>query len=180
MGPQPSSRGNGGSVASDGGGEPGFNGAATFQSRKYESTAEDGTPSYRLQWGRNLPVAEIGIQRERGEAGDSASMGPQPSSRGNHYAAFRRHPAPNASMGPQPSSRGNQVGGGRRPSIDVLQWGRNLPVAEISSTARASISGERASMGPQPSSRGNFVPMGRYVTRKLASMGPQPSSRGNG
>ena len=118
-----------------------FNGAATFQSRKFGGDSM-----------RGAATACYG----------NASMGPQPSSRGN----YSRSPVtcgqavPSASMGPQPSSRGN---------FDVE-----------AQSARKSI--RLASMGPQPSSRGNDDSRRVASRRSLqdwSSMGPQPSSRGN-
>ena len=132
-------------------------------------------------------------------------MGPQPSSRGNSTACEAWASTESSSMGPQPSSRGNRLGlESHAKRSKRLQWGRNLPVAEIShgrhqyrgrrhffngaatfqsrksDAGRSSPTRTRlASMGPQPSSRGNSAPRRKPQTAPLASMGPQPSSRGN-
>ena len=91
-----------------------------------------------LQWGRNLPVAEIRRRALHRVRHEGASMGPQPSSRGNIIdeasSLVDRYVA---SMGPQPSSRGNRLIPsylGKSGSCG-LQWGRNLPVAEITTAA---------------------------------------------
>ena len=112
-----------------------FNGAATFQSRKLDRSGrrQSAPKRVRLQWGRNLPVAEIGARGKSVRCMDAL-----------------------ASMGPQPSSRGNAISGDTN---DIL-------IIE-------------ASMGPQPSSRGNGTERLRHDGGKKASMGPQPSSRGN-
>ena len=113
---------------------------------------------------------------------DTASMGPQPSSRGNRFCGVILSCAILASMGPQPSSRGNFGESPDRQTANrfKLQWGRNLPVAEINRVCRRWTLASRASMGPQPSSRGNRqVANARIKRLATASMGPQPSSRGN-
>ena len=179
MGPQPSSRGNWSATPSASARLESFNGAATFQSRK--------SPR------RRILRAQV-----------RASMGPQPSSRGNEYKRARDQVSNAASMGPQPSSRGNagRVSYNCVPSV-LLQWGRNLPVAEIrrrcerrepkyvAFNGAATFQSRKfvlnvhrrlkvgASMGPQPSSRGNFKNKNTAIAFILASMGPQPSSRGN-
>ena len=108
-------------------------------------------------------------------------MGPQPSSRGNPAGGISPSRSLPASMGPQPSSRGNVTLHLCRPHYkrllqwgrnlpvaeiengmdmddymdDELQWGRNLPVAEINPSRTRRPHRANASMGPQPSSRGN-------------------------
>ena len=136
----------------------------------------------KLQWGRNLPVAEISCHDSTTRPESHASMGPQPSSRGN---SDRRLPEtrrtrwlqwgrnlPVAEMGRyritlEEIERALQWGrnlpvaemaanaGWAAVASEVLQWGRNLPVAEIELTLGALKSTATASMGPQPSSRGN-------------------------
>ena len=82
--------------------KPSFNGAATFQSRRHEG---------------------LGIRVQ----GAPASMGPRPFSRGDsrHFP----HRADRASMGPRPFSRGDRCLASRM-SVIMLQWGRDLSVAE--------------------------------------------------
>ena len=180
MGPQPSSRGNA------------------------EVSREEDAHFGRLQWGRNLPVAEIWRLPDRRPPSPSGFNGaatfqsrksgwmllrPARWSRFNGAATFQsrkcqvpRLPAPvmMASMGPQPSSRGNRAMYARAFLRAVaLQWGRNLPVAEISRFSASRNPRQRASMGPQPSSRGNPNRSDAGAAEQSASMGPQPSSRGN-
>ena len=69
-------------------------------------------------------------------------MGPQPSSRGNRRITREQIAGESrlASMGPQPSSRGNVCSPSSNGPVApdrVLQWGRNLPVAEIALRASA-------------------------------------------
>ena len=156
MGPQPSSRGNNRRSRRQTGGSASFNGAATFQSRKSYDAAFARFKRGELQWGRNLPVAEISRKLRTLSRSGRASMGPQPSSRGNYYVFYYFVNGNAASMGPQPSSRGNADGrdprdnpkhasmgpqpssrGNMEPGAPLilsvqLQWGRNLPVAEMS------------------------------------------------
>ena len=83
-----------------------------------------------LQWGRNLTVAEGRRRRQVQAQGQAASMGPQLDSCGR-VADLQYARAPNtASMGPQLDScgRGKRPPGGSYGSL--LQWGRNLTVAE--------------------------------------------------
>src|SRR6266536_696721 len=63
-----------------------------------------------------------------------ASMGPRPPGRGNDV--LKKAPNLNvcASMGPRPPGRGNMdqiIGRRLAPGPQGLQWGRDLPVAEI-------------------------------------------------
>ena len=122
MGPQPSSRGNS------------------------NRTVSASVLSLSLQWGRNLPVAEIRSSPDISATSPTMlQWGPQPSSRGNVMGLIMVHLSLTASMGPQPSqsrkSVALSVGPGGQPE---LQWGRNLPVAEIrravGRTGRATLS----------------------------------------
>ena len=129
-----------------------FNGAATFRSRK----APGGTPAGRghdasmgprpfgrgrvaerprrsaasvLQWGRDLSVAEgRRAQRRRDRVGrfnGAATF----RSRKECKAAFS-YAGLNASMGPRPFGRGRESIESVRASNMMLQWGRDLSVAE--------------------------------------------------
>ena len=88
-----------------------------------------------FQWGRNLPVAEIRLYRAIQCPPTLISMGPQPSSRGNCFRARDGGFKPLISMGPQPSSRGNFKTTKKETNMEIFQWGRNLPVAEIPEVA---------------------------------------------
>ena len=155
----------------------------------------------RLQWGRDLSVAE------------------------GHPTLRRRRPRRNASMGPRPFGRGRGSRATRASSPRRLQWGRDLSVAEgldndFLANAHKSFNGaatfrsrkadaprraagpRAASMGPRPFGRGRPVAWRRswgilasfngaatFRSRKdllsllvarsqLASMGPRPFGRG--
>ena len=135
MGPQPSSRGNASPSAT-----ASLQTLSSYASMGPQPSSRGNCPKSRvgepsradqLQWGRNLPVAEIAKHTATPTRSERHSMGPQPSSRGNARILWR---ARRASMGPQPSSRGNQWADDKWTEAviaDRLQWGRNLPVAEI-------------------------------------------------
>ena len=132
-----------------------FNGAATFRSRKdpkmhllpsVQSCASMGPrpfgrgrtrsgltslESELLQWGRDLSVAEGGHRRrQRGAGPHLASMGPRPFGRGRPAMRPPRHSWRPASMGPRPFGRGRRAAGGFSLRYRMLQWGRDLSVAE--------------------------------------------------
>ena len=168
MGPQPSSRGNNSMRYAMGAGGM-LQWGRNLPVAEIRNAAPPLVSMSLLQWGRNLPVAEIRTTSAREERWRWASMGPQPSSRGNSAEGAESERRADASMGPQPSSRGNatvfaaavhRVGcfngaatfqsrkspapkDRPRPS-NRLQWGRNLPVAEMPSSLRPS-------MRPRPS-----------------------------
>ena len=131
MGPRPFGRGRG-TIRRPGGGRSGggFNGAATFRSRKASYTTR-GRSTSPLQWGRDLSVAE-------GRGGGppippcrKASMGPRPFGRGRVGIAGGVLFQLVASMGPRPFGRGRaQPPGIPRLFLKRLQWGRDLSVAE--------------------------------------------------
>ena len=84
----------------------------------------------RLQWGRNLSVAEGPVVARGGHLPD-ASMGPQPFGCGRTTTTKKKSRPRSASMGPQPFGCGRLGIGRRGPRRgDQLQWGRNLSVAE--------------------------------------------------
>ncbi len=60
-----------------------FNGAATFQPRKCQPAVCVRAVRLTLQWGRDFSAAEIGIVNASGDTGTPASMGPRLFSRGN-------------------------------------------------------------------------------------------------
>ena len=118
-----------------------FNGAATFQSRKSRPPPPLHPVAVTLlQWGRNLPVAEMQATPSASwcDARSVASMGPQPSSRGNidggefEYAVATDYSFNGAAtFQSRKSSRELRSTTTFGPSLG-LQWGRNLPVAEMS------------------------------------------------
>ena len=130
-----------------------FNGAATFRLRKGTvSISATSRPS--LQWGRNLSVAEGLLRFAPRRRALDASMGPQPFGCGRESTIDRMagrivasmgpqpfgcgRPLPRdppqwthrASMGPQPFGCGRVLDGLPMRMLPLLQWGRNLSVAE--------------------------------------------------
>ena len=108
-----------------------FNGAATFQSRKYERLCQRRNPDGLLQWGRDFSVAEM--QRQR------------------HGRLMARI----ASMGPRLFSRGNRASEAAIKFSTELQWGRDFSVAEMQGNHKHLAFPRFASMGPRLFSRGN-------------------------
>ena len=83
-----------------------------------------------LQWGRNLTVAEGLAAQAIGDRRRATSMGPQLDSCGRKGLISRLEEVKATSMGPQLDSCGRIIGIGYRGKTDLLQWGRNLTVAE--------------------------------------------------
>ena len=132
----------------------GFNGAATFRLRKVFSQAISAVPPPALQWGRNLSVAEgpghtrqwmrpNGLQWGRNlsvaEGHGHLYCRRAVTRRFNGAATFRLrkeqgHRAAaspsGASMGPQPFGCGRRLSTSCSAFSSLLQWGRNLSVAE--------------------------------------------------
>ena len=143
-----------------------FNGAATFRSRKGARRRRSGGAGATLQWGRDLSVAE-------GRRADfappdhyMASMGPRPFGRGRLIVGLAPISVWRASMGPRPFGRGRV---GMRPPctrFSQLQWGRDLSVAEGPRLLPARARARGASMGPRPFGRGR--------RERNAVVGPQP------
>ena len=153
-----------------------FNGAATWQLRK-------------------------GHARTARQDGHGASMGPQPGSCGRGGLGRPARRAQAASMGPQPGSCGRdrlitaayvpaylqwgltwqlRKGGGAK-AMDftaMLQWGRNLAVAEGRASMGRRETGGTASMGPHLGSCGRCGICAISIARATASMGPHLGSCG--
>ena len=85
-----------------------FNGAATFQSQRRLRSWSRARIRYRLQWGRDLSVAETSIPIVDIAAMLAASMGPRPFSRRDGATNGRDGGFGGASMGPRPFSRRDQ------------------------------------------------------------------------
>ena len=134
MGPRPFSRGNPLTKMIDRFKIPRFNGAATFQSRKPAAADRGWSVRSRLQWGRDLSVAETPAP-------------PRPSSvilGFNGAATFQ--------------SRKRGPGRHSRPGRRVLQWGRDLSVAETKDRrdgrgCRASFNGAATFQSRKPTAR---------------------------
>ena len=182
----------------------GFNGAATFRSRKAAHCTSNG---------RSSRAASMGPRPfGRGRSSGAASGRPPPQ-RFNGAATFRsrkgRRPhqradrAPPASMGPRPFGRGRSEiseltgtieallqwgrdlsvaeGGLSATSLSIgsrLQWGRDLSVAEGETPDGAYRAGQNASMGPRPFGRGRRKAARGGIPKRPASMGPRPFGRG--
>ncbi len=106
-------------------------------------------------------------------------------------------------MGPRSNDRGNKAFSCGLKGTCLLQWGRDLTIAEIrlwnsdSSLLRKASMGPRsndrgntdqrcfscrprqASMGPRSNDRGNYIRAGRRSNLYCASMGPRSNDRGN-
>ena len=112
----------------------GFNGAATFQSRKPKRNTICCVILYLLQWGRDLSVAETVILVNTSGGKDSASMGPRPFSRGNLSEIGlprRRTKGFNGAATFQSRKQSSSAIASREGAM--LQWGRDLSVAETRS-----------------------------------------------
>ena len=118
MGPQPSSRGNS-APPEVGDGDVGFNGAATFQSRKSDPRRAPPAQSRRFNGAATFQSRKSNARHE------VSARCP----RFNGAATFQSR-----------KSRYRRLGG---ISVKGLQWGRNLPVAEIRS-GRPNSGRERA------------------------------------
>ena len=94
---------------------------------------------YLLQWGRNLIVAE-GLNGRQRRVGPTASMGPQLDSCGRYLSFHFLGTGFGASMGPQLDSCGRLAAPVALDTPGTLQWGRNLIVAEGTSTSARSPS----------------------------------------
>ena len=129
MGPRPFGRGR---RPGTGGSPPlrGFNGAATFRSRKAEQVGARKRFTRGLQWGRDLSVAEGPKAGPIGPAPYFASMGPRPFGRGRQIWRGIATPSGRASMGPRPFGRGRLPDYTALIPWTSLQWGRDLSVAE--------------------------------------------------
>ena len=106
-----------------------FNGAATFRLRKVH-----GQTAARKQGSASMGPQPFGCGRQRPrsrlQGHERASMGPQPFGCGRlSLLVLRARPAL-ASMGPQPFGCGRSARSSVILRLDMLQWGRNLSVAE--------------------------------------------------
>src|SRR5579875_2387086 len=83
-------------------------------------------------------------------------------------------------MGPRSGDRGNPTDHAI-PAVayNVLQWGRDLVIAEIRGGSDQGETRLRASMGPRSGDRGNISSSYRHIGDSPASMGPRSGDRGN-
>ena len=109
---------------------------------------------------------------------ENASMGPRLGSRGKATQPARTFVDRSASMGPRLGSRGKHKASSRIKSSGLLQWGRDLEVAERKGKKKSRGKSRGASMGPRLGSRGKFARLAANDYANLASMGPRLGSRG--
>ena len=204
-----------------------FNGAATFRSRKAAAYGPELSGWQELQWGRDLSVAEGHNLRDIAKEMHKLQWGRDLSVAEGRPGPVERQPGRAASMGPRPFGRGRlapaAMQGHTRARFNgaatfrsrkanglstliplaLLQWGRDLSVAEGRGLAAGARRQFVASMGPRPFGRGRFeasdsrkdtsslqwgrdlsVAEGRPRRRRSAlrgrraSMGPRPFGRG--
>ena len=155
MGPRPFGRGRPSESQAEYYRLAGFNGAATFRSRKASATRvcrygsaglqwgrdlsvaegrdceEHIAPVMPLQWGRDLSVAEGRSSRAPGRCHVDASMGPRPFGRGRTSGCARSTRSRGCFNGAA-TFRSRKAPGRRtmHGRIITLQWGRDLSVAE--------------------------------------------------
>ena len=181
MGPRPFSHGNGNpSESMPSHPVTGFNGAATFQSRKHRCPARNqgqtglasmgprpfshGNPTSRPPIATSTSsfngAATFQSRKHSGlklgQPLKPASMGPRPFSHGNSHRPGFPDGLQAASMGPRPFSHGNSLSSPNSSTrASSLQWGRDLSVTETLPNERAADGVIHASMGPRPFSHGN-------------------------
>src|SRR5579875_3614627 len=110
-------------------------------------------------------------------------MGPRLNSRGDADASGRAlSSSSTASMGPRLNSRGDDFESCVETTLEfVLQWGRDLIVAETDQSTEERVATVEASMGPRLNSRGDDGKRGAGALGLFrASMGPRLNSRGDG
>ncbi len=202
MGPRLGSRGKGERTRSELRPVTCFNGAATWKSRKATNWNPHGPRPSKLQWGRDLEVAERTPNSVAASLTVNASMGPRLGSRGKVHVSLAVATIKIASMGPRLGSRGKgpvylrplvsevaSMGprlGSRGKLVEVqgcvgyssLQWGRDLEVAESE--------GYKFQVGPIATLQwGRDLEVAESHRQELhprllaqASMGPRLGSRG--
>ena len=107
-------------------------------------------------------------------------MGPRPFSRGDNRTRCRWvTTSPRFNGAATFQSRRPAYFGITRTAVIVLQWGRDLSVAETVGVTVKGPDGKGASMGPRPFSRGDEQIDGTAPITPDASMGPRPFSRGD-
>ena len=133
MGPRPFGRGRGILPRRLFAGMCGFNGAATFRSRKVcngrRNSQIRGKP---LQWGRDLSVAEgAGLCQRLGDGAGHASMGPRPFGRGRPLSGGKYNGHTGRFNGAATFRSRKECSGSVSSRLrNGLQWGRDLSVAE--------------------------------------------------
>ncbi len=126
----------------------GFNGAADFHRRKSFGCSHASEISERASMGPPIFIGGNLVGGNRREPVDQASMGPPIFIGGNIVISGLLLPTVPASMGP-PIFIGGNTGVRRSPfGADLLQWGRRFSSAEMGRPSSISVSDILASMGP--------------------------------
>ena len=145
---------------------PGFNGAAIFQSRKWQRAGGNLLAQAQLQWSRDLSIAEMAGEDGAVELLEVASMEPRSFNRGNVGGLDQ-------SVGGTSSFNGAAIFQSRKLPLDgpkvtplsTLQWSRDLSIAEMITPERAFSRSRAASMEPRSFNRGNGFLLKRNGTR---------------
>ena len=134
-----------------------FNGAATFQSRKLvwellcvtcQSSSFNGAATFQSRKLDFRAVLESGVL--------VPSMEPRPFSRGNPSPSrWHSPPAPTFNGAATFQSRKPQKSKPEKPLSPILQWSRDLSVAETRQPPHQMLESLKPSMEPRPFSRGN-------------------------
>src|SRR6266540_178712 len=90
-------------------------------------------------------------------------MGPRSIDRGNAVSLRVGISRELASMGPRSIDRGNRTNQMDVQDFDMLQWGRDLLIAEMNPLIVEAMIGMPASMGPRSIDRGNLMPTARHT-----------------
>ena len=159
---------------------------------------------HKLQWGRDLSVAEGAFGAAAGAGGegfngaatfrsrkdrrqvrrhphDLASMGPRPFGRGRMPVLRQaQERLPVASMGPRPFGRGRAAPGtgSSRAALRRFNGAATFRSRKGGRRLYAGAGSPRASMGPRPFGRGRSWPNSQRSPGAKASMGPRPFGRG--
>ena len=109
MGPRPFSRGHWMGVFESNKDTPGFNGAATFQSRTPAARIALAPTCWRLQWGRDLSVADTRVHVETIGVDRLGFNGAATFQSRTLVRRLHKRDEVVASMGPRPFSRGHSL-----------------------------------------------------------------------
>ena len=114
----------------------GFNGAATFPSRKFALLFIGSGDSARLQWGRDVSVAEVKGRSCRLKPAGSLQWVRDVSVAEVRENRLKGGLARAASMGPRRFRRGSHALTADLARRCALQWGRDVSVAEVTPPQR--------------------------------------------
>ena len=158
----------------------GFNGAASWKTRKPDTATLGALELEVLQWGRVVEDAETPIAIVPLTSTHVASMGPRRGRRGNLSQLVNGNTADSGlQWGRVVEDAETRLGRPRAEEPLGLQWGRVVEDAETASPDRIRKNLQAASMGPRRGRRGNLRQPDRRDRRRPASMGPRRGRRGN-